>query len=305
MGLAAALRLAWASTVGTGPTPPSRPNPKPPAPSRSRSRRETPVASNTSFAVIELPPGIVPRSVCIDAANRGRGAAQQAGHAEPARGCYSPRAMPNRRCFSLYWSPAVIALAGLSPAANGQVVTVTVEPPIVERVEFDRRQPPPDMPSTMAERSGVCRNVFEIEASIASSIELLAPTTVRAYPENFDIITRLEVTIYTAKGSPAKLQAHEEGHRAIGEHYYGGAGAAARAAALSLVGRSFEASGPNRAAAEQAAGELILAALKEAFMQRTHARSAAANARYDAISDHGLNAIGEKEAIAAAIAHDP
>jgi hypothetical protein len=213
--------------------------------------------------------------------------------------------MPNRGCFSQNWLPAAIALAGWLPAANGQVVTVTVEPPAVARVEFDRRQPPPEMPGTSVDGSGVCKNVFEIEAGVASSMEWLTPTSVRAYPENFEIITRLEVTIYTAKGSPAKLHAHEEGHRAIGEHYYGGAEAAARQAALSLVGRSFEASGTDRAATERAAGERVLSALKEAFMQRTHARSAAANARYDAITEHGLNGIGEREAIAAAIGHDP
>jgi hypothetical protein len=204
----------------------------------------------------------------------------------------------NQHPSCLYFPPAVNTVVGV-------LVAVTVEPPAVTRVEFDRREPPPEMPSTSLDGSGVCKNVFEIEASIESSIEWLTPTSVRAYPENFAIITRLEVTIYVAKGSPAKLHAHEEGHRAIGEHYYGDAEAAARTAALSLVGRVFEASGADRAAAERAAGEQILSALKEAFMRRTHARSAAANARYDAITEHGLNAIGEREAVAAAIGHDP
>src|SRR5262245_16509608 len=39
---AAACRLAWLKTRGTGPNPPSRPNPSPPAPIRIMSRRVTP-----------------------------------------------------------------------------------------------------------------------------------------------------------------------------------------------------------------------------------------------------------------------
>ena len=114
--------------------------------------------------------------------------------------------------------------------------------------------------------AAVCSNVFEIEASIESAIDVLAPTAVRAHPENFELTTRLKVTIYMPTGAPQKLRAHEEGHRAIGEHYYRNAEAAAREAATALVGRSFEGSGADRAAAERAAGELVLAALKDGFM---------------------------------------
>ena len=158
---------------------------------------------------------------------------------------------------------------------------------------------------TGSDFGAVTSNLFEIEATIASSVEMLSPTTVRVYPENFAIITRLKVTMYLPKRWPLKLRAHEEGHRAIGEHYYGGAEAAARAAASSLIGRSFEGSGADRPAAERAASELVLAALRDAYMQRTHMRSAAANTRYDAITDHGRRAMLETEAIALAVADDP
>ena len=201
--------------------------------------------------------------------------------------------------------PLVALFVGLLPAAGAYAaVDVTVQPPAVSRVAFDRRWPPREMPVS-ADFGAVCSNVFEIEANIASSVESLSPTGVRIYPTNFSIITRLRVTIYLPKRWPVKLRAHEEGHRAIGEHYYGHADAAAREAASSLIGRSFEASGADRAAAERAAGELVLAALKDAYMQRTHARSAAANARYDAITDHGRRAMLETEAVAAAVASDP
>ena len=193
----------------------------------------------------------------------------------------------------------------LQPGGAQAAVDVTVEPPNVSIVEFDRRDPPRDMPTVGADGGAVCSNVFEIEATIESSVEALSATTVRVFPERFEIKTRLKVTIYLPSGSPAKLRAHEEGHRAIGEHYYGTADSAAREASASLHGRAFEADGADRSAAEQAAGTLVLAALKDEFMQRTHARSAAANTRYDALTDHGRNAIAEADAIARVLAEDP
>ena len=205
------------------------------------------------------------------------------------------------------WLPVAAACFGiLLPAAKASSsVTVTVEPPLRADVVFDRDQPPSHMPADAGEGSAACSNLFEIEASITSAVEVVSPTTVRVHPDRFDITTRLRTTIYLPSGSPAKLRAHEEGHRAIGEHYYGHAESAAQEAAQSLVGRAFEASGADRAAAEQAAGALVRTALRDAFMRRTHARSAAANVRYDAVTDHGRNAIAEADAIVFVIAEDP
>jgi hypothetical protein len=182
---------------------------------------------------------------------------------------------------------------------------VTVEPPTVARVEFDPREPPDDLPPGGADGAGSCRSVFEIESGIVSAIEMLTSTTVRAYPADFDIITRLKITIYTPKHASDELHAHEEGHRAIAEHYYGNAEFAAREAAASVQSRSFDADGVDRAAAEQAVAESIRTALRDSFMQRTQARSAAANARYDVITRHGLDAIAATDAVAAAIAQNP
>ena len=192
------------------------------------------------------------------------------------------------------------------PAAKAAAaVTVTVEPPVREQVMFDRDRPPRRLPTDAGEDSAACSNVFEIEANIASAVEVVSPTTVVVYPDRFDITTRLRSTIYLPARKAYELREHEEGHRAIGEHYYGQAESVAREAAESLRSRSFEASGTDKAAAEQAAGALVRAALKDAFMQKTHARSAAANARYDVITNHGRNAITEADAIALAIAEDP
>jgi hypothetical protein len=176
------------------------------------------------------------------------------------------------------------------PAAGAQAdIVVTVEPATRARVLFERDKPPPEMPITSAEGSAACSNVFEIEATIKSSVEVVSPTAVRVYPETFEIVTRLKSTIYLPDSSPDLLYAHEEGHRAIGEHFHAFSETAAREAAQSLVGQPFEGIGLDRAEAEQRAGKSVLAVLKDEYMKRTQARSAAANARYDEITQHGLN----------------
>jgi hypothetical protein len=192
----------------------------------------------------------------------------------------------------------------LTGAAQG-AVAVTVEVPAVAHVDFDPRNPPDDVPSGGVDGGAWCHTVFEIESRITSSIELLTPTTVRAYPADFEIVTRLKVTIYAPSNAPDELRAHEEGHRAIAEHYYRNAAPAAHAAAAAVQSRSFDADGIDRAAAEHAVGMLMRAALRDAFMQRTQARSARANARYDAITRHGLEPLEATAAVAAALTEDP
>lgn len=171
-------------------------------------------------------------------------------------------------------------------SAAGDIV-VTVEPPKRVTVLFERDQPPSEMPVDAAEGSAVCSNVFEIEATFASSVEVVSPVAVRVYPRTFEIVTRFRSTIYLPEGSPERLEAHEEGHRAIGEHFYGHAESVAREAAASLVGQAFDGIGNDRAAAELAAGSVVLTVLRDEFMKRTQARSAAANARYDELTEHG------------------
>lgn len=203
-------------------------------------------------------------------------------------------------------SLAAVGLGGLLAAGGVHgAVDVTVAPPAVARVDFDPRRPPEALPSGSADGGAVCHTVFEIEATILSSLEWLTPTTVRAYPADFELITRLKITIYTPQDAPAELRAHEEGHRAIAQHYYRDAEQAARDAAALVQSRAFDADGADRTAAEQAVGASMRAALRDAYMQKTQARSAAANARYDAITRHGLEALAATDAVTAAIAHDP
>lgn len=196
---------------------------------------------------------------------------------------------------------ALAAGALCSAAANAQPVSVTREEPVVTRFEFDREHPPEHMPKLTPPEAGVCDTTFELSAGIGYSLELTSPGTVNIWVDKLDITTRLRMTIYTLAGAPQKLRAHEEGHRAISEHYYATAGIIARVAATPLIGKMFTGSGNDRAAAERDAQQQVLTALQETYMTRMRVSSVAANKLYDELTQHGLNGVDEADAVAQAI----
>jgi hypothetical protein len=198
--------------------------------------------------------------------------------------------MTSRRTFLLLTAAAV---TGGLPHARGQrpesrqAVRVTREEPVITRTDFDPRRPPADMPPLTPPESGVCRTTFELSAGVSYSAEQLAAGRARIYVDGLEIATKLRIDIYTALDSPPKLRAHQEGHRDIGRR---------------LIGRSYEGQGADDEAAQRAAFGKVVAELERAYMARVRVPSAAANERFDEITNHGLASIAESEAIALAIA---
>ena len=186
--------------------------------------------------------------------------------------------------------------------AQRSPVRVEREEPVIARVEYDPRRPPRDMPELMPPESGVCKTTFELSASVTYSAERLSRTTARIYVDELDIVTRLRFDIFTVKNAPPKLRAHEEAHRAIGEHYYEDAAPIAAEIGRRLIGQTFDGTGPDQDAAQQNGFGKVVAEIERAYMARVRSPSAAANERFDDITNHGLNPIDEAEAIRLAIA---
>ena len=209
----------------------------------------------------------------------------------------------NRRW--LLAAAAAIGGAGLlrarPSAAQESPVRVTREEPIIVRTQFDPRRPPPEMPPLTPPEAGVCKTTFELSASVTYSAERLSGLTARIYVDGLDIVTRLRFDIYTAQGAPPKLSAHEEGHREIGEHYYGDAAQIADEIGRRLIGVTFEGAGLDQESAQENAFGKVIAEIQRDYMARMRVPSAAANERFDEITRHGLEAIGEAEAIERAI----
>lgn len=188
------------------------------------------------------------------------------------------------------------------PTGARSAVRVTREAPVVVRESFDPRRPPPDMPPLTPPEAGVCKITFALDAGVNFTAEQLSSTTARIYVEEIEIVTRVRFDIFTAVNGPAKLSAHEEGHRAIGEHYYDGAAEIAESIGRRLVGKTYDGAGANLEAAQRDAFNKVVAEIELAYMARVRTPSAAANERFDEITNHGLDPIDEAEAVALAIA---
>ena len=98
------------------------------------------------------------------------------------------------------------------------------------------------------------------------------------------------------------MRAHEEAHRAIGEHYYKNAARIAEDIGRRLIGATFDGSGADEEAAQRDGFEKVVAEIERAYMARVRIPSAAANERFDEITNHGLNPIDEADAIKQALA---
>jgi hypothetical protein len=195
--------------------------------------------------------------------------------------------------------------SAFSASAQRSPVRVTREKPVVQRREFDPRRPPSDMPPLTPPEAGVCKTTFELDAGVSYSAEPLSRNTARIYVDELDIVTRARFEIFTVAGGPQKLRAHEEAHRAIGEHYYEDAAMIVERIGRRLIGATFEGRGADQEAAQRDAFAKVVADIERAYMARVRSPSAAANERFDEITRHGVDPIDEMEAIAPAIAGAP
>jgi hypothetical protein len=189
--------------------------------------------------------------------------------------------------------------------AQHAAVRVHRERSVVQRIEFDPSAPPPGMPKLTPPEAGVCNTTFELETGVSYAVEPLTASTVLITVGELDLTTRVMFDIYSVAGAPQRLREHEEAHRRIGEYYYRNAAAAAERIARALIGERFEGTGATEDAAQKNALEKVLVSIETDYMARTRDRSAAANVRFDAITNHGLEAIDASTAIARAVAVDP
>jgi hypothetical protein len=210
----------------------------------------------------------------------------------------------SRRAFLAVAAGAFGAALLGTRSGHGQrsAVRVTREEPVVVRVEFDPGAPPYDMPPLTPPEAGLCRTTFELDAGVTYSSLRLSRTAARITVDGLDIVTRVRFDIFTAQNSPPKLLAHEEGHRAIGEHYYADAAAIADEIGGLLIGGTFDGVGVDQEAARRDAFNQVVASIERDYMARMRTPSAAANERYDEITRHGLADIDEAEAVTLAIA---
>ena len=211
-----------------------------------------------------------------------------------------------RRLLQLAVAGTAGALVARAPRAlAADPVRVTRKEPVIQRIEFDPRRPPAGMPKLTPPEAGVCNTEFALDCGVAYSIETVSPTAVKVFVDELDLGVMLTLKIYTEKGAPPKLHAHEEGHATIAQYYYKNAGRYAQQVGRAHIGKSFDGAGRDKKSAQQDGYEKIIQSLEAAYMPHTRIRALAANNRFDDITQHGLNKTPESDAIAMAVSSDP
>ena len=197
------------------------------------------------------------------------------------------------------------------PGATEPQVVIDRQPPTVERVAFDPKNPPPDMPKLHPGEAALCQMNFNCQVQLKYEI-VEQGTSSRAGAGRAGVsarIRRIQMTltlnnkIYLPRGANPKIRAHEEGHRIINERVYEDAERVARAAALEVLTQTWRGSGDDAGAAGKAATDEAVRKLCDTYLAGTADKAHRVGQIYDELTDHGRNTrLVESEAIRQAFA---
>jgi hypothetical protein len=195
-------------------------------------------------------------------------------------------------CGWLWWRDA--------PGHGGAEVAAapTIEKQPVNFVErtFDPDNPPPDMPPFSPGEAAVCDSNFLAKANVGGEAEPTDSTHAIVIVTQVKVVLQLNITIWAPSGATQHVLEHEQGHRAISEHYYETADKLAAQIAATYIGKRVEISGTDlneelRKALQEMGDEITGEYNKELDPEP-------AQLRYDDITDHSRNDVEAKDAVA-------
>lgn len=203
-----------------------------------------------------------------------------------------------RRSDFTRFRPLLFLLLPLAvSAAVAAPVAIEIAPARIERRTFDPRHPPAEMPKLTPPEVGTC--VYQFACSTEAQAEGSRLSHKPARVTEIVLRATLTVTLWTPAGGPAKILAHEEGHREICEYYYDQAGEIGRRLAQRGLGLTLQARTKPAMTAEL---DRLQKSVIHEFLEETATRCDFAQARFDAITEHSMNPIAENVAMVRAIA---
>lgn len=186
-------------------------------------------------------------------------------------------------------------------------IVIDRQEPTVERITFDPRNPPPDMPPLHPGEAALCQ--FNFNCAVKLRYQTVdeaspgAPAQVAAHIRQVRVTLTLHNRIYLPRGAPPKIRVHEEGHRIINERVYEDAEKIAHAAAMEVLTQTWRGSGESREAAAKAATDKAVQALCDTYLAGTANRAHRVGEIYDELTSHGRNLrLREADAIQQAFA---
>lgn len=208
------------------------------------------------------------------------------------------------------WLGVIAIIAASNCATVVADVTVDKKPPVVMRRPFDPAHPPAEMPPMQPGEAAVTQSQFDCSINLTYTVigrktTATGQCTTSLQVKGVAVNLELKTTVWLPTAAPAKLAAHEEGHRQIDERIYADADKAAREIGTALDGEVLEGEGADCAAAESSATRSAADRLCRDYLRRVAGRAGRVGEIYDQITAHGTRAKpAEREAIQQAFARE-
>ena len=178
---------------------------------------------------------------------------------------------------------------------------------VVERKTFDPAHRPPEMPPLKAGEAAVTESRFDCAADLSYKVVERTPTangcTASVRVQSVHLTLTLQVLVWLPTSAPAKLAAHEEGHKQIDQRIYDEARSVAEKEGAALDGQLINASAADCVAAENKATQSAAEDVCRRYLKAVGQRTERINQQYDEVTSHGTKATpSENKAVEQAFA---
>ena len=185
-------------------------------------------------------------------------------------------------------------------------INIHATPATVERITFNPKSPPKDMPPLKGNEAAETQYNFGCEVKLKyemrQNLSSDGKVDVVATIKELTVTLKLHNRIFIPQNGNAKLRAHEEGHREINERVYKDAESVAREEAQRIVSKTWIASSSTPDAAGKAATDQAVNQLCNSYMKRVAEKASRIGDIYDELTDHGRSMqVTVNEAIAKSI----
>jgi len=199
--------------------------------------------------------------------------------------------MARPSAFAFWLGIATLACVAMPCAGD---VTVEQKPIVIEHKTFDPAHRPPEMPPLKPGEAAVTESLFDCAADLTYKVVDRTPTndgcTTTLRVQSVHLTLSLKVLLWLPAPTPAKLAAHEEGHKQIDQRIYDEAKPLADQAAKSIDGQILSASAVDCTTAENKAAQSAAEGVCKRYLQSVGQRTERINQEYDKITVHGTKA---------------
>jgi len=188
-----------------------------------------------------------------------------------------------------FWLGAMIVACMASHSVGD--VTIEQKPVVVERKTFDPAHRPPEMPPLKPGEAAVTESRFDCAADLTyrvvdrSAGATGCTTTLRV--QSVNVALTLKIVVWLPNSAPAKLTAHEDGHKQIDQRIYDQAKNLAEQEGKSVDGQLINGSAADCAAAENKASQSAAEGICRRYLDAVGRRTEKINHAYDEITSHG------------------